>query len=171
MKANLVAAGNRANATFKSSVVADVKLSLSRAFKMLESEYEQTCERAHHERDSALQKAAAWEKQAEVDLKLRRKAEAERDQLLKGKMCAAERALAHERERTDRLQRRLEKLEAIQEGQETNAKLTSAIKKISKRPLTAKRLAAAVHPDKNPGEFEEVAKELFGFIQQLRESA
>ena len=72
-----------------------------------------------------------------------------------------------ERERADRLQRRVEKLEA-QCGDGVNAKLTSAIRKLSKNPLAGKRLAAAVHPDKLPRELEQIATELFKCIQRLR---
>ena len=82
---------------------------------------------------------------------------------------AAETALRLEKERGDCLQQQIEKLKAAQHGGGGNVKLTSAIKKLSKSPLAAKRLAAACHPDKLPSEFGQVAIELFRLIQNLRE--
>ena len=87
------------------------------------------------------------------------------------KMSKAERALSAERKRANRLERRIRKLEQAVRGRPKGNGIALVIEKLAgKSPLSGKRLAAACHPDKYPGECAQLATELFRFVQGVRDS-
>ena len=87
------------------------------------------------------------------------------------KASDAETARERESERVRILERRVEKLEkTLREtrGNRSTNQLSSLICKLAKNPGAGKRLAAACHPDKMPAELNDIATELFRFVQSRR---
>ena len=83
-------------------------------------------------------------------------------------------ALSKEKDRVASLERRVRTLEQTvfvkARAQRDGTRLVSAIEKLAKSPAVGKRLAAACHPDKVPAECNDLAVELFRFVQGVRDS-
>lgn len=83
-------------------------------------------------------------------------------------------ALGQQKDTNATLKIRVRKLEeAVMHArlQRGGGRLASAIDKLAKCPAVGKRLAAAVHPDKVPAEYNDLALELFKFVQNVRDSS
>ena len=81
-------------------------------------------------------------------------------------------ALSKEKDRAATLERRVRKLERAvfkARAQHNAGSLVSAIAKLAASPAVGKRLAAACHPDRVPAEHNDVAVELFKFVQNARD--
>ena len=65
------------------------------------------------------------------------------------------------------LRRQLRKLRSETKSSQKNIHV--AFQRLTRNPSVAKRIAAACHPDKCPGELAGVASELFHFVQSIRE--
>ena len=82
-------------------------------------------------------------------------------------------ALSQQKDLNAELKLRVRKLEQVVinvRAQRAGGRLASAIEKLAKSPAVGRRLAAACHPDKVPAECNDLAVELFRFVQGVRDS-